>query len=246
MRSIGLEFGPNFFATYYFSDLEGEQFVSADKSSSASFKETDERLSPLYGIIHSPAWTLIPEAAFDENEIEKYLNFSTAVSQNSIASFDRLLALNAMLIYHCDPEAEQYTDQHFPGLRLRHAAGLLIELTIRIQGLSKKNNIYIHQVANRFIVLVFKSGKLHLANHLETPHAEDVRYYVLYTMKNLELPENTSLRLIGEAAENFLLILGLKTYLTDVDTIDNPFVKNSIDSKFDSVHFLGLHSSLCA
>jgi hypothetical protein len=230
--------------------MEGEQFVSVDKSPRPSSNETDansEHLSPLYGIVHSAAWTLVPEAAFNENEKEKYLLFSTAARQDSIVTYDRLLALNAVVVYNTDLLAEQFVDQLYPGLRLRHAAGLFIELAIRMQGLSKNDHIYIHQVANQFMVLVFKAGKVHLANHLETSHPEDVRYYVLYTMKNLELPESTSLKLAGQAAENLALITGLKTYLPNVEVIDNPFGKKKLaEPNFDAVHFLGLYTPLCA
>ncbi len=253
IKSIGLEFGPNFFSTYFFSDFTGDTFHSCTQkpraASLAVEKLSHTEITPLYGLVHTPYWTLIPDAVFDESVASRFLQFSTGAGPDIPVRFEKIVGTDSVIVYNTDEIAEKYTDVHFPGLGLRHAAGSLIELTNRIQRFSQSPAIYVHQIGILYKILVFQKGKLILANHVESAHKEDIRYFVLYTMNQLEISADVAICLLGDAAENPDLAKALGTHLSQIVKPENPFAREyskSVNSEYEATHFIGLNAPICA
>jgi hypothetical protein len=245
--SFGLEFGPNFFQAHLFSDAAGERHLKSIQIKEGAWAAYENELAgagmPLFALLHTPNWTLVPSAIYDEDRAEDFLNFNTAYKAPEPIASDQLLPLDAVLIYPTDQVAEVFVTTHYPGLGLRHAAGMLLEIIQRMQQTHGQTATYIHQLGAAYHVTVYKNGVLELTNFIDAPHLEDIRYYTLFTLKQLNVALNSPVYLLGQAAANRELKQGLAQYCSKVEPIK--YNANQMDSSAESENFIALNAHRC-
>ncbi len=251
IQSIGLVFESNFFTAYFYGDLDAQKLVAYKVSNSIDLFNSEElkNLKPVYAISFKGEYTLVPQQVFNEGDAGKYLIFNTSADSEN-ADWDRIIGLESVVVYQSDKKAEKAVDSLFPGLRLKHGMGALLEFCRR----NKSDGIhaFLHQSHNIFDFVIFNKSGLLFANSIDASHAEDVRYFVLYTLKTLELPTNISVNLLGAAAKNDKVINLLKPYLPKLaTTLQNLNVTSKINfqsistPQFTATNWAGIYASLC-
>lgn len=252
IQSIGLVFEPNFFTAYFYGDAEAKEIVAYHvlDSTVPLLSHEIKSLKPLYALSFIGDYTLVPQQIFDETEAGKYLEFNTSATANS-AEWERIIGFEAVLIYSRDDKSERAVDAIFPGLGLKHGVGALLEFCR--QNLSGNEQVFLNQSGDLFDLVIFNKKGLVLANSITAGHAEDVRFYVLYSLKQLNIDGDIDITLLGSAAKNETVIALLKPYFTTLHT-KNGKLKIHDKLKFPQIsnprltasNWPGIYASLCA
>lgn len=272
-QSIGLVFEPNFFTAYFYSDSEAgkpvafQQFETHQSEVPAKLKSPH----PAFALTFNTHWTLVPQSIFKAEDADTYLHFNTGTSKipgdnqaekapgnHSIdipqvaggnrAEWDRLIGLESILIYEKDNASEKVLEKISPGLRLKHGIGALLEFCRFLHAEKKAEECFLHQSGNSFSLVVFNRSGLVFANSIYTKHDEDIRYFVLYSLKTLGLQKEVELYLLGEAFGNSTLTALLKNYLPRVRTGLPQSLpdRTEIDKSTQMERWPGIFARICA
>ncbi len=250
-QSVGLVFEPDSFICYLFAGLDGESPIGLKHldSSTAQTSEILKSTEPVFGIIFTKEYTLLPPAVFSESEMDSYLQFATPVADSSQVAFERLFRSETVLLYRDDAQAQSIAAQIHPGLQLRHAAGVLIETLHEIQAEVGHDSIYLHQAGEFYTTIVYRNKQLLLVSSNIYKYIDDVRYYVLYCRKILGLNTNTPLHLLGEAAASATCRQAFENVISEVIAGLPPnksiVYPPEIDNLTMAVHIIPLSAARC-
>ncbi|HKL39098.1 MAG TPA: DUF3822 family protein [Cryomorphaceae bacterium] len=199
IESIGLVLEPNFFSIHCYSDLEGANFVktiSCRRDRHHDFSELQSK-NHLFALHSHPHWTIVPAAIFREEDMVRYLELNTGFIGGGSPTYSSLDGLESVLIYASDEEAEKLVSQIQPALEIKHLESTLLEYGRRKVSEKKEDLLLIQVFDDLAMVNIFKEGSLLLANSIEVAKAEDLIYYVFYTLKKLKLPTGIPTELDG-------------------------------------------------
>lgn len=252
IQSIGLIFEPNFFTAYFYGDLDPKiplAYRSFDSTVPLQSSEI-KALKPVYALTFNGDYTLVPQQVFNDDDAGKYLNFNTSASANE-AEWNRIIGLESVLIYKRDEKSEGTVERIFPSLRVKHGIGALLEYCRQSQ--TGAHEVFLNQSDDVFDLVIFGKSTLLFANSIQAGHPEDVRYFLLYTLKLLGLKTEIKINLLGASAKNEKVIELLKPYLPKLNTTFNSgalsnkiSMSNFSDSRLAAVHWAGIYASVCA
>ena len=252
IESIGLVFEPNFFTGYFYADSQAKKLLAYKAfDSTVPLQSRDiKALRPLFALSFKGDYTLVPQVVFNESDAGKYLDFNTSAGAQE-AEWDRIIGLESVIIYQRDKESEKSVESVFPGLRLKHGVGALLEFCRQKENTDAE--VFLHQSGSSFDLAIFHKSKLLFANTIQAGHPEDVRYFLLYTLKTLELKPETPVNLLGAAAKNDEVIELLKPYMPNIrqgaihGNRDHNIIKPAgVEPRFTSTNWAGIYASLCA
>lgn len=251
IQSIGLIFEPDFFTAYFYGDAEGRipmafgNFDSTVPLQSSVIKA----LKPIFALSFTGDYTLIPMQVFNDEDAGKYLSFNTSADANE-ADWNRIIGLDTVLIYQRDEKSESTVERIFPSLRLTHGVSALLEFCRQNQ--KGEHEVFLNQSGNVFDLVIFSRSALLFANSIQATNVEDVRYFLLYTLKLLEINTDIKVNLLGASAKNKRLIDLLKPYLSNINTsLNNNALSHKItishlpDAQFAATHWAGIFTSEC-
>jgi len=246
IRSVGLVFGPNFFIAYFYSDYDGQKPLGYKRG---NFDEGEAfsslaNYNPIFAHTFNPDWTLMPQAVFEEKDAKTILKFNTA-ADGAEAKWNRVIGLDAVICSAPDQDISKKVEEIFPGLDVRHGVGPLLEYCRKVE--KKNEHIFLHEANGRFTLIVFDGAKLLLANSFDGKFDEDVRYFVLYTLKQLKIETTSAFTFLGDVAENKSILDMLGPYLHNIKSpilADSPANKTATSE--NDQHWIGLNAVLCA
>jgi hypothetical protein len=251
IQSVGLVFGPNFFTAYFYSDVDAREIIAyttVKESKKANLGAIRKKnYIPLFAFSFNKEWTLMPNDVFEEKDAKAILNFNTKPDKSD-AVIDRLFGLEAVLISESDTKSDKLVEQFFPGLELKHGVGPLLDYCKKDSN-GSGYQMYLHQASARYTLVVFKNKELILANSFDGKYDEDVRYFVLFAMKQLNIENDVKCTMLGEAAVNNKIQSLLSDYLSDVRTPKKTMTEQNISSLNShqlGLHWLGLNAAACA
>ncbi len=245
IHAVGLVFEPNFFRVYFYSDRDAQKLVAAEKveNGAASALKNIASLYPLFAITFNAHYTLVPNALFNEDHAQDILAFNTE-SKSPNVDWNNDPVNQDKIIFELDIHAEQYLDKTFPGLQLKHGAHALISFCKNIQTANRCSLLL--KNGERYTVTIVESGRTKYINTIEAKHAEDVVYFLLYTLKTLKFDLSSPLYLLGNYRDEESLISVLQTYLPEVN-IHSPVPTNlPLNSQERTEHWAGVYASICA
>lgn len=180
-------------------------------------KEEFQNNSGMQVCISDPLYTLVPQALFDEQELNTYLGFNHPLEENSNYKFHftKLESLEAVIVFAIPRSLEFMLKAKLPPYQLTHFASPILEAL----GLEKTNNneLLIHVQETHFEVIYVPKGKLQFFNSFQYQSKEDFIYYLLYVMEQLKLErEVTKLVLLGEIEKESAIFKLLYTYIHEV------------------------------
>jgi hypothetical protein len=253
IQAVGLSFEPNFFVKWLYADKYGEQCAGLQRFTRNELKPDDllwqpDQVQAIYGLVHNEAFTLMPSALFDENEARKYLALNHNISEHIAVDWDDIPEAGITLIYQDVQGVQSMVDHSYPGLKVRHGMGHIIRLMLRASK-NQSSHSYIYGCDNLYYVVVYKNNGLQLANAISAQHVDDMVYFYLYTMKQLAMPHNCPLTLLGNAPDLHKLQLQLEQYVPSVKVGFNPKliqIDAAIEAEALATHFIGYTGQLCA
>lgn len=252
IQSIGLIFEPDFFTAYFYGDLEARIPIAFGAFDSTVPLQSSEikALKPIFALSFIGDYTLVPMQVFNDEDAGKYLSFNTSATANE-AEWNRIIGLDSVLIYQRDEKSEATVERIYPTLRVKHGMGALLEFCRQNQ--KGNHEVFLNQSGDVFDLVIFSSSAVLFANSIHAGHVEDVRYFLLYTLKTLELNTDINVNLLGASAKNKKIIELLKPYFPKLDTsLNNDTINNKIsishlpDPQFAATHWAGIYASVCA
>lgn len=246
IRSVGLVFGPNFFIAYFYSDYDGQKPLAYKRG---NLDETEEfsslaNYNPIFAHTFNTDWTLMPQAVFEEKDAKTILKFNTS-ADGAEAKWNRIIGLDAVICSEPDKTVTDRVNEIFPGLDLRHGVGALLEYCRKVN--KSNEHVFLHEAEGRFTLVVFDGDKLLLANSFDGKFDEDVRYFVLYSLKQLKIETTAAFTFLGDVVANKSVLDMLGPYLHN---IQSPLLSDSpaqeIAQSENDQHWIGLNAVLCA
>ncbi len=161
--------------------------------------------------------TLIPLELFREDKKETYLKFNHPITKEDIVLFEKLFNLKACNIFAVSGQLKEFLEKEFPGTKLGHHSGSLIE-NIIFQNNEKENNIYLHVSQDYYFDILFVKGKrLEFYNNFSYQNAEDFVYYILYVFQQLKLDtEKQKFTVLGNISKQSEEMKLLATYFKNI------------------------------
>lgn len=173
--------------------------------------------------LDTPRHTLVPAPLFDSGQSNKYLEFNFGMTGNGQVNADRLEEIDAYNVYSIPRGLLDVIQVNYGEAALFHRTSAMIRA------------IYNHQIANhapadiflnvreRFIDLTsFESGRLAYFNSYSCTSKEDMLYYTLYAIEQLNLrPDTVQLFISGiidNGSESHRL---LEQYIREVSFFDS-------------------------
>jgi hypothetical protein len=135
--------------------------------------------------------TLIPEILFVEEEKSNLLSSVYAHSIQSSVLFNRIGETGSILVYQADDEDYRLFSKAFEGCSFHHHVGILLDGLQAISLQKKEVLIHTHFFNRHFELYAFQQGKLLFQNHYLYHTSEEIAYYILYAMKQWDLPFDT-------------------------------------------------------
>jgi hypothetical protein len=125
---------------------------------------------------------------------------------------------------------ESITTEWQPAINVLHVAGALIEYSRR-KSLSLEGDLFRIEVFQDMAILcIISDGKLQLANSLDTVNAEDLIFYVLYTLNKLDISTEIQTEISGEQDTVMALVKELGKYMSNLHALgeDKPSILQEI------------------
>lgn len=175
---------------------------------------TDQKV--IFGL-HSELYTLIPKSLFNEKSLEDYmnLNFDGQRLIHHEFHFQLIEAVDAYLIYALPKETVSFLSKKFKSIRFTHPVASLIELNLLRH--PNETMLSLHLYQESFEIYCQIEGQFNYINSFKYTASEDVVYYLLYVMEQLNIDrENCPTYVYGELEPQSELYTMLFTYIRNV------------------------------
>ncbi|MEQ8623546.1 MAG: DUF3822 family protein [Vicingaceae bacterium] len=172
-------------------------------------------------------YALVPLALLDENKLATYLNFNSLAHQDEqlIYQFDILESQQAAIVYGIPLSVNRMLESQLSNYNWSHFAFPLLESILLSS--TQEATLYLHIQYNRFDVVYVDNKKLKFFNSFNYQTVEDLIYFLLYVMEQLNLDrESIPVELIGEFDEQSAIYEMLFKYIRKVSIGKRPQAVN--------------------
>lgn len=199
-----------------------KSFISQSPILNAKFKSVSVG-------IYNEIVTLVPSALFDERKKKEFLQFNFSGDSFSAAN-DFLQEIDSHTIYDAPEIITKTFKELYNKAGIIHFSSSLIE-SLAIENKYKTDlNFYLHffqknpyGAVSRFEIIIFRAGKMLFFNSFQFQEKEDIAYYVLFVLEQLNLnPETTSVTILGNIQKTDEAVELLNNYVKAVEFGNHP------------------------
>ncbi len=180
--------------------------------------EFNQSFTSVLAIYQNELSNLVPKILFDEELSADYLKFNSKILKSDFISHDEIAINESINVYVPYMNINNYIFDTFGVFEYKHASTILIDTFLQNNVQSDENQIYLNVNYNNFELVVIQDKRLLLYNSYEFSTNEDVIYYLLFTMEQLQInPETVKLNLMGTVEKDDSLYAILYTYVRFVE-----------------------------
>ena len=220
-------------------DIEKNKFIGLESYRLAGLKKDDQIAGELDQLIAKRSWlakkfkqinviysnpvtTLIPQALFDKQEKDRYLNFNHPVQEESVTGINILKNAGAVSIFSIPVSLDKKIKSIWPGSALFHSSSVLIEsLLINYKNKTTGKTLFVQVNTDYFDVVYIKNSKLYLHNTFKFKSKEDFIYFLLATIEQLKLnPEEVNIVLSGQIDKSSIYYEMVYQYIRNNEFIE--------------------------
>lgn len=132
---------------------------------------------------------LVPKQFFDPSEMEELFQMNHG-EINGVLRIDDLVDTSAFLIYEVDKRIEEFIGKCFPKAKRMSTSSIMIERATLLSKGVDEINMFTNVGVNSIDVVVVKDGNLILHNIYDVKSEEDVAYFLLNCMDQLNINNN--------------------------------------------------------
>ena len=162
----------------------------------------DYSFSEVIAIHRNPLFSLVPQPLFDEDQLPNYLKYNAKILASDHLDYDLIKGLETVNVYVPFANVNNYLYDLFGEFEFKHSGTVLLETLIKLPSSRQGSVCYLHLAETQMDLAVFSSKKLLFYNSFTISSPEDVLYFLLFSLEQLNLdPESLKLRLLGEVTE---------------------------------------------
>jgi len=160
-------------------------------------------------------YCFVPKTFYNEAHKELYFKYSIKTLATDFICADELSVAPIINIFIPYININNYLIERFSEFDFQHSSGLLVNYLLQKEVLETDPKIYLHFHSTHFDVIVTKGKELQLCNTYVNQSNEDVLYYLLFTMEQLELsPEIVEVILLNTTPKELYELL--YTYIKNI------------------------------
>lgn len=160
--------------------------------------------------------TLVPAPLYDETRRESYFRYNHPPENNRIFLVNEITEPEAFLIFTIPDELNALLKKFFPGIRLYHQLKPLLGYYSSGHRIAGGNTVSIHLEKKFLSMTLFDQNSLRFCNTFTYESASDVRYYILYVLKRLNIGSDELIFLSGAIGKNDEIGYSLSDYLRNI------------------------------
>jgi hypothetical protein len=197
---------------------ELERFIFKEDLGDLNFKSVE--------VLHeNNLISIVPNTYFDETKLELYLTNTIKLYPSDYISFDPIHSIDAQAVYLPFVNINNYILEKFGAFDYQHAAARLLDKLSLLsnEGENLHKDIYLNLNLSSIEIIVFENKKLVFFNNFDTRTQEDVVYYTLFALEQLQLdPRKVSIQYINSNDRENIDVL--KNYIFELSPLElNPF-----------------------
>ena len=205
-------------------DLEQKQSPSNLLSKLKAVFETnsvfEQDFTTVLCIYQNELSCLVPQDLFKSEHLADYLKFNAKILKTDFISYDKIKTIGAMNVFVPLVNINNYLFDRFGSFTYMHSSTILIEQLITEKTIVNEK-LFVNINKSSFEILSFRTNKLEFYNIFQYQTPQDLVYYLLFTIEQLNLDtEIITLFLIGEIEkenETFKLIY---KYVRNVEILE--------------------------
>ena len=208
--SIELYLEDVFFYIYCLEENSIYSFVHKPENTSSSiestlleFEKNNIYFKSIRCLFFNSFYTLVPQNLFDSTNQKSLLNLNCNSWDGNCVRNDFSESFFCHIIYSYNDELLNIIKKKFPSAKFQHYISVILEQIARQNTKTKENILYLY-VKNQNVDLIgLKKGTFHLINSNHFENEEELLYYVLFTLEQLEWDANSiSVTLMGDIEKN--------------------------------------------
>lgn len=179
--------------------------------------ELDLQISSTVVVYSTELYTLVPKDLFDPKRSSDYLKFNAKILPGDYIAHDKVANSPVVVVYVPLMNVNNLLFDRFGSFEYYHSATLLIEHFGRVAKNTEDSRVFLNLYHDSFDMLVFKKGELALCNRYNHSTAEDLLYYLLFSLEQLDLnPDRVPVLVAGNITNDDNVFELLYTYVRDV------------------------------
>ncbi len=168
------------------------------KKALSTHSKLNDTFSSVLVIYQNELSNLVPKSFFDADQLADYIKFNSKILKSDFLSFDELAINESVNVYVPYMNINNFVFDIFGVFEYKHASTILIDTILQYKNESNETAMYLNINSNHFELLALKDKKLYLYNSFEYATKEDVIYFLLFTIEQLNFnPEKVKLKLMG-------------------------------------------------
>ena len=142
---------------------------------------------------------MVPTPLLYKNHLKEILGLTSIIHDGQDVYDDSISSANAHSIYGVPAALLEETGNRFKNASIFHAGSAFIESQIRLNKLESEATVSVLIRNQYFDVVITQGSDLKLYNSYRYHSSEDIMYYLLFTMEQLQLnPDQVAVRCYGE------------------------------------------------
>lgn len=150
-------------------------------------------------VIHNNPWySLVPSSLYDPKNLSDYLKYNTSLLADDNPAIDYLVDLDTHIVYIPFTHVNNLLLDRFSSFDFMHHSSVLLKHLYPVQKQLEKNKVFAYVEGHSMSLTVFKDKKLALFNVFEIQNPDELLYYLLFSLEQLDLDTETiELELFG-------------------------------------------------
>ncbi len=208
--------------------LMPEEVLNEIKKAYETYEELNQNVKEFTLIHQNLLFALVPQAVFNDEQPEVYLNFNAKLLPTDYVAYDILETLALVNVYVPLTNVNNYFFERYGEFTFKHSASVFIETIVARERNNSEIKMFVQLYKNQMDVLVTKGKKIQLFNSFYHTTPEDFIYYLLFIAEQLSLnPEEFQLQLSGNIKEKDPYFEIAYTYIRNVTILKNQTTANS-------------------
>ncbi|WP_235915056.1 DUF3822 family protein [Flagellimonas ochracea] len=184
-------------------------------------------------VIHkNKLFSLVPQPLFHKEELPNYLKFNAKIMANDQITYDEIPNHDMVNVYVPFTNINNYLFDLFGEFEFKHNGTVLISMLLNQSRADSEPICYVQVSDKEMEMVVIANKKLLLYNQFEYSTKEDVLYFLLFGLEQLQLDlEKLQLKLFGSINEGDAIYELCRDYIKNVSV----FVPSNPAFPFDAM-----------
>lgn len=175
------------------------------------------------------AYTLMPSAVFDEQDMMAYWKFCTNGNPEGVRVMqDQLGYCDAVLLHGVPKLIADRLSERYPSVKYIHRQSILSKRTMVQNKRANEETVSVYVGEDFFDLVVVKEGVLQIANTFSNNNDEEFLYFTLNVLDQLKIdPYKAKFIMTGELTEKSSIVSVFSKYVKDIQVDIKPKVEMS-------------------